>query len=155
MTGSEDTAASGGGGQETVFVKVRPEDHAILVCIRNGDNDVYRINRETALTRSQINYAFKKLSELGLICVFRPDGYTQEYLEGQKRVFQKPKEASLTERGVEYFEWSARNADLGTLRNLDREELVQQVRENQQAVAELRRAFQIFSEQVLRESEKE
>lgn len=136
---------------DDVFDQVRDEDHDVLVCIRRGDSDVRSINEETALTQRQINYAFEKLQELGLIDVHRPEGYTTQVINGQKRRFRKPKQAMLTENGLEYFQ----HRDTAQLRyeNMDKSELVRLTKENEEAINDLKKSFAAFRQQVLRKLE--
>jgi hypothetical protein len=99
---------------QAAFRQVRDKDHAILTCIKDGDTTVRAINRATTLTRHQVNYAFRKLVDLDLITVRRPDGWTRSRLEnGEYRTHRKSKEAQLTARGKQYFAYVDGDEDLG------------------------------------------
>lgn len=101
---------------QAAFHKVRDKDHAVLACIRQGNDTVRAINERTvdALTQDHINYAFRKLEELDLIMVQQREGWTTSVLEnGETRRHRKSKQAALTERGMAYFDWKGREADLG------------------------------------------
>ena len=49
------------------FENIREKDHAVLNCIRDGQNDVQLITEATMLNNSEVNYCFRKLSGMGLI----------------------------------------------------------------------------------------
>jgi hypothetical protein len=51
----------------------------------------------------EVNYCFTKLAEQDLIRVEKPDGMVERVVDGQPREFQAPKQATLTDRGREYF----------------------------------------------------
>ena len=112
------------------FAAVRPEDHTVLVALTEGYDDVRQLNRETSLSRRQINYSLtEKLEPLGLITVDRPpDGtYREETIDGTPHRYPAPKEASLTLLGQRYLDSTDRPLSLDGHRNLDRTELVQKV----------------------------
>jgi len=134
-----------------VFEKVRRKDHAVLACIRRGDTDVHSINQTTTLSRREINYSFEKLDDLGLITVERPDGWTERVVDGQKRKFRTPKQASLTQDGVTYFDWTDTDGDLGRYDSVEFEDVVTRVQDLEEEVERLRQAFTQFRKQVLRE----
>lgn len=100
----------------TGFEQLRPEDHAVLEAIRQGDDTLRAINKRTVdgFDQDNINYAFRKLERFDLIMVQRREGWTTSILEnGEPRTHRKSKKAALTERGMAYFDWKSREVDLG------------------------------------------
>lgn len=114
-----------------VFETVREKDHAVLECIRRGETDVYQINKATVedFSRREINYAFKKLANTGLITVttFPDDEYITVVDDGQPRTFSRPKEAELTELGEDYFDWKDSETGLGRYDAVEYPKLVDRV----------------------------
>lgn len=137
--------------QHADFEEVNDKGHTVLACILRGDSDVRSINRATTLSRHQINYYFEKLERLDLIFVMRPDGYTTERENGQVRRFRKPKQAALTAAGMTYFEWKSREIPVEQYEDMDRDELVQKVRDLEDRVETIERSFDAFRRQVQRE----
>lgn len=133
------------------FEQVRDKDHAVMTCIRRGEDDVHAITQATTLSRREVNYAVNKLEDLGLIEVDRPDGYTERVVDGQPRKFRTPKQTDLTDRGMEYFEQTEQGEDLGRYDAMEYEELVEKVNELEHEVQGLRQAFSRFRDQVQRE----
>lgn len=127
--------------------QLRDEDHAVLCCIRDGDDDVQKIKAATTLTKRQVNYAFDKLEDLDLIEVSRPDGQVERVIDGQKRVFDAPKQATLTEQAVNYLQ----STETATTQyeDLSREELVETVHDLETRIDQLEDAFESFRKQVL------
>jgi DNA-binding MarR family transcriptional regulator len=132
----------------TDFDTIRDKDHLILQHIDQGDDDVQQITAETTLENYHVTYALEKLEELGLITVKKPDGMVERVIDGEKRVFQHPKQAELTEKGEQYLE-HADNEDLDEYENLSHEELVEKVHELEHKVEELEKNFEVFRNQVL------
>jgi len=72
-------------------------------------------------------------------------------VDGQKRKFRTPKQASLTQDGVTYFDWTDTDGDLGRYDSVEFEDVVTRVQDLEEEVERLRQAFTQFRKQVLRE----
>lgn len=129
------------------FEKIRDKDHVVLQHIEEGREDVQKITAETTLENHHVSYCFEKLEELGLITVEKPDTMVERIVDGQKRVFQHPKKAKLTEKGREYLR-GPHSEDVTEYEDLSHEELVDRVRTVEKEVKELEEAFQVFKRQV-------
>ncbi|SDQ40752.1 type IV secretory system conjugative DNA transfer family protein [Natronobacterium texcoconense] len=84
---------------ETGHEELREKDRRVLECIREGKDDVQKITEATCLENHEVNYCFRKLKDLDLVEIEKPEGKVERVIDGQKRVFQAPKKASLTELG--------------------------------------------------------
>jgi predicted transcriptional regulator len=115
---------------------LRSEDRLILQQIQEGNDDIQKITENTLLENHQVNYAFQKLEEHSLIHVTKPEGYTERTINGQKRVFQHPKTAEITQKARSLLEESNQE-DLEQYQDLTREELIQTIHELEQRVEEL------------------
>lgn len=133
-------------------IALRDEDRLILHQIQEGNDDVQKITSATTLENHQVNYAFEKLEEHGLIHITKPEGYTERTINGQKRVFQHPKTAELTQKARSLLEES-NPEDLEQYQDLSREELIQTIHELEQRVDELEQSFKIFQQQVQKQLE--
>jgi predicted transcriptional regulator len=129
---------------------LREEDLLILQQIQDGNDDVQKITENTLLENHQVNYAFQKLEEHGLIHVTKPEGYIKRTINGQKRVFQHPKQAELTQKARSLLEESDQE-DLEQYQDLTREELIQHIHELEQRINDLEQSFKIFQQQVQKE----
>ena len=127
--------------------ELRDKEHLILQQIQNGNNDVQKITATTTLENHHITYAFVKLEQIGLIEVSKPEGMVERVIDGQKRVFQAPKQAELTEQGVQYLEESEQQ-DLEQYEDLSHQELVDKVHKLDAQIEELERKFEMFQDQV-------
>jgi DNA-binding MarR family transcriptional regulator len=138
---------------ENAFRKVRDKDHAVLVCLHNGDQTVHDITRATTLSQREVNHCFSKLEELGLITVtrFPEDEYVTRIVDGQKRTFRRPKEAALTETGERYFAQEDADTDLGRFDAVEYEALVETVRRHDAELEQLQRSMTAFQRQVIQE----
>lgn len=134
-----------------LFKQVREKDHVVLEAIRDGTADVRSLNAETALTRREINYAFEKLAENGLITVTRPDEYVEEMIDGQRHVYPAPKHAALTDRGKAYFDWTDRTGVRERYDDMDDAEVVRTVRDLEERMDELEQRMQAGFEHVRRQ----
>jgi len=132
------------------FTEIRDKDHLILTQIEQGNNDVQKITEATTLENHHVTYAFEKLEELDLLEVSKPSGTVERVINGQKRVFQHPKQAELTEKGEQYLEHSEQE-DLDEYENLSHSELVEKVYALENQLDELRDKFEVFREQVQRQ----
>jgi hypothetical protein len=87
----------------TLDDQLREKDRLVLTCIHDGRDDIQQINTTTVLANHEAAYCFEKLAELDLIDVETPEGMVERVVDGQKRVFDAPKQARLTDRGKQYF----------------------------------------------------
>jgi len=127
--------------------QLRDKDQIVLQAIQSGEDDVQKITETTILENHGVNYCFTKLQDLGLIEVEKPDGYTTRTINGQKRVFQTPKQAQLTEKGQQYLNQST-HQDLEGYENLSHRELVEKVHKLENELERLERSFNTFQTQV-------
>lgn len=127
--------------------ELRDKEHLILQQVDSGNDDVQKITQETTLENHHVTYAFEKLEELGLVEVSKPEGTVERVIDGQKRVFQHPKQAELTEQGEQYLEHSEQK-DLDEYEDLSHGELVERVHSLENQVEELERKFEVFRDQV-------
>jgi predicted transcriptional regulator len=125
--------------------QLRDQDRAVLQQIQEGNDDVQKITSNTTLENHQVNYCFEKLEQLGLINVHRSDGYTERIINGQKRVFQNPKQAQLTSQAETLLEEEDIEPD--QYRDLSREELVDKTRSLEQRVDTLETRLERLTEQ--------
>lgn len=130
--------------------KLRDKDQIVLQAVQEGNDDIQKITETTILENHEVNYCFSKLEDLNLIHVEKPDGYTTRTINGQKRVFQTPKQAQLTDKGKQYLEHSQKE-DLEQYENLSRKQMVERTRELENRVEALEKKFQTFREQIQRE----
>jgi len=129
------------------FEKVREKDHVVLGYVDDGYDDVQKITAETTLENHHVSYSFEKLEELGLVTVSKPDRMVERVVDGQKRVFQHPKQAELTDKGLRYLEESE-SEDVTEYEDLSHGELVDRVKTIEEDVEELKEAFRLFKKQV-------
>ncbi|WP_436935739.1 hypothetical protein [Halovenus marina] len=78
----------------------------------------------------------------------KPEGTVERVIDGQKRVFQHPKQADLTEKGEQYLK-SIEQEELDQYEDLSHKELVEKVHDLENQVEELEQKFEIFRNQVL------
>jgi len=132
---------------EDEFEQLRDKDHVVLQHIKEGREDVQKITAETTLENHHISYCFEKLGDLGLITVEKPDTMVERIVEGQKRVFQHPKQAELTEKGLRYLEET--ESENGTeYEDLSYGDLVKKVRRLETDVSSLQDSLEAFRKQV-------
>ena len=127
--------------------QLRVKDQAVLQAIEDGAGDVQKITSATTLENHHVTYAFEKLEELDLIHVEKPEGYVQRHVNGQKRVFQAPKTAELTEKGKQVLKKQIRE-DIDEYENLSRRELVEKIHGLETRVDVLEQKFEVFRDQV-------
>jgi len=130
------------------FDAVRDKDHTVLSCIKDGENDVQQITATTTLSNSEVNYSFSKLADLDLITVEKPDGMVDRVIDGERQVFEAPKQAYLTDDALDYFNWTDREEELAAYRAMSHDELVERVHALEGQVADLEDAFAAFQKQV-------
>lgn len=126
--------------------QLRDKDQAVLLAIQNGEDDVQRITAATILENHEVNYSLNKLQQLDFVQVKKPDGYVQRTIDGQKRVFQHPKTAELTEQGREALEQQSQ--DLEGYENLTHQELVKKVHRLEAKIEKLQGSLEAFRRQV-------
>ncbi len=127
--------------------ELRDKEHLILQQIQNGNNDVQKITSATTLENHHVTYAFQKLEQLNLLQISKPEGTVERVIEGQKRVFQHPKQAELTDKGEQYLE-QEETQELGNYENLSHRELVEKTHTLENRVEELEKKFEVFRDQV-------
>ncbi len=128
--------------------ELRDKEQIILQQIQSGNDDVQKITSETTLENHHVTYAFQKLEEHGLLKVSKPDGTVERVIEGQKRVFQHPKQAKLTDKGEQYLKHSEQK-DIDEYENLTHREIVEKTHELENRVEELEKKFEVFRQQVM------
>jgi predicted transcriptional regulator len=129
------------------MTSLRNKDRVALTCIGNGKDDVQKITAATTLENHHVTYAFEKLEEQDLIQVEKPDGMVEREINGQKRVFQAPKQAELTEKGRKRLE--KEEEDLDEYENLTHRELVEKVHQLEDRVEDFEGRLEMYREQVL------
>jgi hypothetical protein len=126
------------------MTELRDKDRTVLYQIHEGNTDIQQITEATTLSNRETNYCFNKLDDHGLIEVEKPDGMIERTIDGQKRVFEHPKQAQLTNKGQEHLsENPPQNYE-----DLSHKELVQKVRTLEKDVEELKTSLDTFREQV-------
>jgi DNA-binding MarR family transcriptional regulator len=129
--------------------ELRDKEHLIITQIDSGNDDVQKITAATTLENHHVTYAFQKLEDLGLVEVSKPEGTVERIINGQKRVFQHPKQAELTDKSQQYLEHSEqKDLDANKYENLSHTELVRKVRDLEEHVEELQKSLELFREQV-------
>jgi len=129
------------------FEQLRDKDHVVLQHIEEGLDDVQKITSETTLENHHVSYCFEKLGDLGLITVEKPDMMVERIVDGQKRVFQHPKQAELTKKGLRYLE-KTEFEDTTEYEDLSHNELVERMKAVEEDVEDLKEAFQVFKKQI-------
>lgn len=129
------------------FEKIREKDRVVLEHINQGRDDVQKITEETTLENHHVSYSFEKMEELDLVQVSRPNKMVERVVNGQKRVFQHPKKAELTDMGVRFVEESD-SEGVTEYEDMSHGELVDRVRELEEEVGELKEAFRLFKKQI-------
>jgi predicted transcriptional regulator len=127
--------------------ELRNIDQTVLHHIQQGHNDTQKITAETTLKTHKVRYSLEKLEQLGLITIEQPDTMVERVVDGQKRVFQHPKQAQLSEKGRQYLENSS-HEDLDEYENLSHRELVERVQQLEFEMNRLEKHFEIFQSQI-------
>jgi len=126
--------------------QLRDKDQAVLRNIAEGHDDVQKITSATTLENHHVTYSFQKLEELGLITVEKPDKMVERVIDGQKRVFQHPKEAELSDKGKEYLNRDC--SEISLYEDMSCEELVQKVNKLENRVDSLESKLSTFKKQM-------
>ncbi|WP_353634429.1 hypothetical protein ABSL23_15480 [Halobacterium sp. NMX12-1] len=132
--------------------EIRDKDHVVLQHIEEGRDDVQKITAETTLENHHVSYCFEKLEDLGLIAVEKPDTMVERVIDGQKRVFQHPKEAVLTEKGYRYLDQSE-SENVTEYEDLSHSELVEKSQDLERKVEQLEKSLEAFRRQILKKFE--
>jgi DNA-binding transcriptional regulator GbsR (MarR family) len=126
------------------MTNLRDKDQTVLQQIHSGNNDTQQITEATTLSNREVNYCLTKLQDHDLIQVHKPEGMIERTINGQKRVFEHPKQAQLTDKGQEHLsENPPQNYE-----DLSHKELVQKVRTLEQEIEQLKKSLNTFREQV-------
>ncbi len=128
-------------------LQLRDIDQAVLHHITEGYNDTQKITQQTTLKTHRVRYSLKKLEKQGLITVEQPDQMVERVVDGQKRVFQHPKKAELTDKGRQTLRENDQE-DLEAYQNLTHKELVVKIRSLEKDINKLENAFEAFRKQV-------
>lgn len=129
------------------MTELRDIDKTILHHITEGRNDTQKITQETTLKTHRIRYSLKKLEKQGLITVTQPDQMVERVINGQKRVFQHPKKAEMTEKGRQYLE-NSNHEDVDVYDNLSHRELVEKVQHLEAEINRLEHQFEVYQNQI-------
>lgn len=132
--------------------ELRDIDQTVLHHIQEGHNDTQKITAKTTLKTHKVRYSLEKLEQLGLITIEQPERMVERVVDGQKRVFQHPKKAELTEKGRQYLknEKVDRTEAYG---DLSHAELVNKFRELEETVDQLERSMEAFRRQIMKKLE--
>ena len=130
-----------------VSEKLRDKDHAILQQIGQGQDDVQKITSNTTLENHHVSYSFEKLEQLGLIEVEKPDEMVERVVDGQKRVFQHPKQARLTDKARKHLKES-KTLEVTDYSDMNLNELVEKVYELENRVDQLEQRLEMVRRQV-------
>lgn len=128
---------------------LREKDRVVLRCISEGATDTTAIREKTTLSNRDVHYCFDKLEEGGLIETHTPDGRVTRVINGQKQNFRAPRQAQLTKRGKQHLSKSDQPETV--LYDMDREEMIERIRELEGEVSDLWEALDTFRKQVRRE----
>lgn len=128
-------------------LQLRDIDQAVLHHITEGQNDTQKITQQTTLKTHRVRYSLKKLEKQGLITVEQPDQMVERVIDGQKRVFQHPKKAELTDKGRQTLRESDEE-DLEAYQNLTHKELVKKVNHLETEIQTLKNSLEAFRKQV-------
>jgi DNA-binding MarR family transcriptional regulator len=131
---------------------LRDKDHLVLSQIAKGHDDVQKVTSATTLENHHVTYALDKLEDLGLVNVSKPEGMVERVIDGQKRVFQAPKQAELTEKGKKYLEQADR-VEIEGYENMSHRELVEKVHQLEKKVEQIDRKTDTFRRQILEKIE--
>lgn len=102
MTGDRDAPPGNGLVDTTAY--------AVLYLLWEDDavETVRDLNKATSddVTKDAINGALGRLEEAGYIEVDRPDGRTEEWIDGRRVTYPCPKTATVTDAGIAYVDWA-------------------------------------------------
>lgn len=127
--------------------ELRDIDQTVLHHIQEGHNDTQKITAETTLKTHKVRYSLEKLEQLDLITIEQPDRMVERVVDGQKRVFQHPKKAELTEKGEKYLKQTER-VPPETYENLSQRELAERIHQLETEMEDLKQKFEVFRSQI-------
>ena len=130
-------------------LEFRDKDIAVLQAIQAGASDTREIHEDTSLSIREINYSISEysLEEQGFVDVHRPDGREWREINGQNQHVWKPKQVTLTDRGIRALaEFDAENTRYD---DMSRDELIQNVQELEDRLDRLENAFKNFRTKVI------
>jgi len=127
---------------------LREKDLTVLNLLSDGEDDVQRVTSSTTLTNSEVNYCFRKLEDMELITVSKPDGTVTRVVDGTKQVFEAPKKADLTEFGETVVATKIDGETGERFEDLSRKELVRKVQRLEEEIEGIERRFELFRKQV-------
>lgn len=87
------------------YAQVDPLSHSILRLLEEGTQTTTNLRQALHSDRNQVNYRLRKLEELEFISLRRFTDRIQESVDGRRRNYIRPKEASLTDEGAAYLAW--------------------------------------------------
>ncbi len=131
---------------EEELEQLRDKDHVVLKHIEEGLDDVQKITAATTLENHHVSYSFQKLEQLGLITIEKPDKMIERIVDGQKRVFQHPKKAELTDKGLKLLE--KEDIESNRFEDLTQRELTEKVNQLENKVEDMEQQFELFRRQV-------
>lgn len=126
--------------------QLRDKDRVVLEKVRDGYDDIQKITSQTTLENYHVTYCFHKLEEHGLLHVSRPEGTVERTVNGQKKVFQAPKQAELTDKGKKYLQHS--KEDTGRYEDMSHRELVEKIHQLENRMEEMECKLELFRKQV-------
>lgn len=127
---------------------LREKDRAVLRHISQGRTDTHQITQATTLEAHEVRYSLKKLEELELIILEKPDGMVERVVDGQKRKFKAPLKAELTGKGPDRLAES--QDDTKRYRDMSKEELANKVLQLEEELQNLQHSFYVFRKQLQR-----
>jgi predicted transcriptional regulator len=129
------------------MTELRDKDKAVLQAISDSHDDAQKIKSQTTLENHEIRYSLDKLEDRGLVELEQPEGMVERIVDGQKRVFQAPTEARLTEEGKRRVT-ELDDSDSEIYEDLTHSELVQKVHHLESQLEKLHQKFETFQRQV-------
>ena len=77
---------------------------------------------------------------------------TERTIEGQKRVFQTPWQASLTDKGLNHLK-KADKVEIEAYENMSHDELIEKVHQLENQITGLEKKMQMFQKQIIQKLE--
>lgn len=122
--------------------RLRFKDKKLLHYINDGLTGLRELNKKTEFSSREIGYMFNKISDSGYINSETPDGYVEDYVDGQKLKFRAPRQAEITEKGESALEL----VDIPETKyeDMTRGELFNYLQELEESVKDLHAATQMI-----------
>lgn len=136
---------------ERISNQLREKDLAVLNAIERGATDTRQIREETTLSNRDVNYCLDKLEDLDLVETETPDGRVTAFVDGQKRNFKAPRQATLTARAEDFIQGI--EDDPTRYRDMSHRDLVERVNELEQEIDAVKDSLTLFRQQVLQKLE--